>query len=166
MALFRVDYSGRGELAERQQKLGRMLSMLQKMADEFNIAVFITNHVVSDPGAGLSFIAGTALTRCLAKASLADTGADSKSPPDPKKPIGGHVLAHASTSTQMLLAAPLPLNVLIRWLLNECSSLATPQRQRRAAHLQDLRFARGTRSRGHVRDRQRWRGGCQGVSTT
>ena len=29
MALFRVDYSGRGELAERQQKLGQMLSRLQ-----------------------------------------------------------------------------------------------------------------------------------------
>jgi meiotic recombination protein DMC1 len=61
MALFRVDYSGRGELSERQQKLGRMLSMLQKMADEFNIAVFITNHVISDPGAGLTFVAGSVL---------------------------------------------------------------------------------------------------------
>lgn len=29
-ALFRVDYSGRGELAERQQKLGRHLSALKK----------------------------------------------------------------------------------------------------------------------------------------
>lgn len=29
MALFRVDYSGRGELAERQQKLAQMLSRLQ-----------------------------------------------------------------------------------------------------------------------------------------
>lgn len=29
MALFRVDYSGRGELAERQQRLGQMMSRLQ-----------------------------------------------------------------------------------------------------------------------------------------
>ena len=29
-ALFRVDYSGRGELSERQQKLGRHLSALKK----------------------------------------------------------------------------------------------------------------------------------------
>lgn len=44
IALFRVDYSGRGELAERQQKLGRMLSKLTKIAEEFNIAVVITNQ--------------------------------------------------------------------------------------------------------------------------
>jgi meiotic recombination protein DMC1 len=57
-ALFRTDFSGRGELSERQQKLGRMLSRLSKLASEFNIAVFITNQVVSDPGAGAMFIAG------------------------------------------------------------------------------------------------------------
>ncbi|ELR23550.1 meiotic recombinase Dmc1, putative [Acanthamoeba castellanii str. Neff] len=73
-ALFRVDYSGRGELAERQQKLGRMLSKLQKIAEEFNVAVFITNQVTADPGGGAMFVA------------------------DAKKPIGGHVLAHASTT--------------------------------------------------------------------
>ena len=33
MALFRVDYSGRGELADRQQKLAQMLSRLQKIAE-------------------------------------------------------------------------------------------------------------------------------------
>lgn len=32
MALFRVDYSGRGELSERQQKLGRHLSNIIKSA--------------------------------------------------------------------------------------------------------------------------------------
>eukprot|EP01114_Cavostelium_apophysatum_P021174 TRINITY_DN7307_c0_g1_i1.p1 TRINITY_DN7307_c0_g1~~TRINITY_DN7307_c0_g1_i1.p1 ORF type:complete len:353 (-),score=107.01 TRINITY_DN7307_c0_g1_i1:1-1059(-) len=72
-ALFRVDYSGRGELAERQQKLGQMVSRLMKIAEEFNVAVLITNQVVSDPGGGAMFVA------------------------DAKKPIGGHVLAHAST---------------------------------------------------------------------
>lgn len=44
IALFRVDYSGRGELAERQQKLGRMLSKLTKIAEEFNIAIVLTNQ--------------------------------------------------------------------------------------------------------------------------
>lgn len=58
-ALFRVDYSGRGELAERQQKLGRMMSKLQKIAEEFNVAVFITNQVCADPGGGAMFVAGT-----------------------------------------------------------------------------------------------------------
>uniref|UniRef100_UPI00358F2FEF meiotic recombination protein DMC1/LIM15 homolog n=1 Tax=Myxine glutinosa TaxID=7769 RepID=UPI00358F2FEF len=74
MALFRVDYSGRGELAERQQKLAQMLSRLQKISEEYNVAVFITNQMTADPGATMSFQA------------------------DPKKPIGGHILAHASTT--------------------------------------------------------------------
>lgn len=73
-ALFRVDFSGRGELAERQQKLGKMMSHLTKIAEEFNVAVYITNQVVSDPGGASMFVA------------------------DPKKPVGGHILAHASTT--------------------------------------------------------------------
>ncbi|XP_039643189.1 meiotic recombination protein DMC1/LIM15 homolog isoform X1 [Perca fluviatilis] len=74
MALFRVDFSGRGELAERQQKLAQMLSRLQKISEEYNVAVFVTNQMTADPGAGMTFQA------------------------DPKKPIGGHILAHASTT--------------------------------------------------------------------
>ncbi|XP_075225562.1 meiotic recombination protein DMC1/LIM15 homolog [Lycorma delicatula] len=74
MALFRVDFSGRGELADRQQKLAQMMSRLQKISEEYNVAVFITNQMTADPGAALSFQA------------------------DPKKPIGGHILAHASTT--------------------------------------------------------------------
>lgn len=73
-ALFRVDFSGRGELAERQQKLAKMMSQLIKLAEEFNVAVYITNQVVSDPGGASMFVA------------------------DPKKPVGGHILAHASTT--------------------------------------------------------------------
>lgn len=45
IALFRTDYSGRGELAERQQKLNQMLAKLMRIAEEFNVAVFITNQV-------------------------------------------------------------------------------------------------------------------------
>ncbi|XP_059053947.1 meiotic recombination protein DMC1/LIM15 homolog isoform X2 [Achroia grisella] len=74
MALFRVDFSGRGELADRQQKLAQVLSRLQKISEEYNVAVFITNQMTADPGATLSFQA------------------------DPKKPIGGNILAHASTT--------------------------------------------------------------------
>eukprot|EP01054_Gregarina_sp_Poly1_P000209 Gregarina_sp_Poly_1__208@NODE_1049_length_5236_cov_775_534146_g729_i0_p5_GENE_NODE_1049_length_5236_cov_775_534146_g729_i0NODE_1049_length_5236_cov_775_534146_g729_i0_p5_ORF_typecomplete_len130_score18_36Rad51/PF08423_11/3_5e30RecA/PF00154_21/2_2e05AAA_25/PF13481_6/0_00074ATPase/PF06745_13/0_082_NODE_1049_length_5236_cov_775_534146_g729_i021362525 len=73
MALFRVDFSGRGELAERQQILGKTLSRLQKVAEQFNVAVLYTNHVMSDPSGALTLI------------------------PNPSKPIGGHVLGHAST---------------------------------------------------------------------
>ncbi|WJX62209.1 Meiotic recombination protein dmc1 [Trifolium repens] len=72
IALFQVDFTGRGELAERQQKLAQMLSRLIKIAEEFNVAVYMTNQVIADPGGGM-FIT------------------------DPKKPAGGHVLAHAAT---------------------------------------------------------------------
>lgn len=94
-ALFRVDYSGRGELAERQQKLGRMMSKLQKIAEEFNVAVFITNQVCADPGGGAMFVAGTA---SLDRVSVMGLLTFWLILPDAKKPIGGHVLAHASTT--------------------------------------------------------------------
>jgi len=45
IALYRTDYSGRGELAERQQRLNQMMSKLMRIAEEFNVAVFITNQV-------------------------------------------------------------------------------------------------------------------------
>lgn len=45
IALFRTDFSGRGELAERQQKLNCVLSRLTKISEEYNIAIFITNQV-------------------------------------------------------------------------------------------------------------------------
>jgi RecA/RadA recombinase len=46
-ALFRTDYSGRGELAARQMKLAQFLRRLQRMADEFGVAVVVTNQVVA-----------------------------------------------------------------------------------------------------------------------
>ncbi|CUS22544.1 Meiotic recombination protein DMC1 [Lachancea thermotolerans] len=79
MANFRVDYCGRGELNERQQKLNQHLSRLNRISEEYNIAVFMTNQVQSDPGASALF-----------------AGADGR------KPVGGHVLAHAS-ATRILL---------------------------------------------------------------
>ncbi len=45
-----------------------------KIAEQFNVAVFITNQVMSDPGGNTSFVMDT------------------------KKPIGGNILAHASTT--------------------------------------------------------------------
>ncbi|KAG9205457.1 Meiotic recombination protein dmc1 [Epicoccum nigrum] len=55
MALFRVDYTGRGELSERQQKLNQFLSKLTHVAEEFNVAVLMTNQVQSDPGGSAIF---------------------------------------------------------------------------------------------------------------
>ena len=41
MNCFRTDYSGRGELSERQQKLNQFLMRLAHMAEEFNICVLM-----------------------------------------------------------------------------------------------------------------------------
>ena len=41
MNCFRVDYSGRGELADRQQKLNQFLMRLSHMAEEFNVCVLM-----------------------------------------------------------------------------------------------------------------------------
>ena len=57
MALFRTDYSGRGELSERQQRLNQMLSRLTRIAEEFHVAVLLVNQVQSDPGGGMAFAA-------------------------------------------------------------------------------------------------------------
>lgn len=47
ISLHRAKFSGRGTLAERQQRLGKMLNKLRRYADIYNIAVIITNQVVS-----------------------------------------------------------------------------------------------------------------------
>mmetsp|Transcript_43613 Transcript_43613/g.68287 ORF Transcript_43613/g.68287 Transcript_43613/m.68287 type:complete len:332 (+) Transcript_43613:46-1041(+) len=70
--LYRTDYSGRGELASRQQHLAKFLRYLQRIADEFGVAVVITNQVIAQVDGASSFIS------------------------DPKKPIGGNIIAHAS----------------------------------------------------------------------
>jgi len=67
---FRADFVGRGELAGRQQKLNKHLHQLQRFADAYNLAVYITNQVMARP----DILFG-----------------------DPTSPIGGHVLAHQAT---------------------------------------------------------------------
>jgi len=74
-ALYRTDYSGRGELSARQMHLGRFLRYLLRLADEFGVAVVITNQVMATVD-----------------------GAASMYNADPKKPIGGNIIAHASTT--------------------------------------------------------------------
>ena len=71
-ALYRTDFSGRGELSARQMSLAKFLRNLQKIADEFQVAVVITNQVVAQVD-GNTF-----------------GGANDK------KPIGGHIMAHAA----------------------------------------------------------------------
>jgi DNA repair protein RadA len=64
---FRAEYTGRGTLAARQQKLNKHLHHLQRGAEINNMAVYITNQVMSRPDAFFG---------------------------DPTAPVGGHVLAH------------------------------------------------------------------------
>eukprot|EP01069_Polyplicarium_translucidae_P011325 Polyplicarium_translucidae@DN3822_c0_g1_i1.p2 len=59
MALFRVDFSGRGELSERQQCLNKVLSKIMKLAEQFNLTVVLTNHVMSDPSGAMTFVASS-----------------------------------------------------------------------------------------------------------
>ena len=72
ISLHRAEFSGRGTLAERQQRLGKMLNKLRRYADIYNIAVVITNQVVS-------YADGT------------HPGFDSM------KAAGGNIIAHGST---------------------------------------------------------------------
>jgi len=73
-ACYRTDYSGRGELANRQMHLAQFLRQLLKLSDEFGVAVVVTNQVVAQVDGAAMFNA------------------------DPKKPIGGNIMAHASTT--------------------------------------------------------------------
>lgn len=41
----RTEFNGRGELSVRQIHLGRFLRSLQRLADEFGVAVVVTNQV-------------------------------------------------------------------------------------------------------------------------
>ncbi len=69
-AHFRAEYSGRGQLADRQQRLNRYLHNLMKVAEQNNLAVYVTNQVMSDPAQMFG---------------------------DPTKAIGGHIVGHACT---------------------------------------------------------------------
>lgn len=43
ISLYRTDYCGRGELADRQQVLGQFLRRAAAMAEEFNLVVFLVS---------------------------------------------------------------------------------------------------------------------------
>ncbi|MCI4324927.1 MAG: DNA repair and recombination protein RadA [Thermoplasmata archaeon] len=69
-AHFRSEYAGRAELAPRQQLLNKHLHELLKFGDTYNAAVIVTNQVSARP----DILFG-----------------------DPTRPIGGNIVAHAST---------------------------------------------------------------------
>jgi len=68
-AHFRAEYAGRGQLADRQQKLNRYIHNLMKLAEQHNLAVYVTNQVMANPAMMFG---------------------------DPTTPIGGHIVGHAS----------------------------------------------------------------------
>ncbi len=71
MALFRSEFLGRGALGERQQKLNSHIHKLQKLADTYDLAIYITNQVMDNP----AILFG-----------------------DPTTPVGGNIVAHAATT--------------------------------------------------------------------
>jgi len=67
---FRGEYLGRETLAIRQQRLNKHIHQLLRLADVYNLAVVVTNQVMSNPEAFFG---------------------------NPQKPAGGNILAHGST---------------------------------------------------------------------
>lgn len=69
-AHFRAEFSGRGQLADRQQKLNRYMHDLMKLAEQHNLSVYVTNQVMANPAQMFG---------------------------DPTTAIGGNIVGHAST---------------------------------------------------------------------
>ncbi len=69
-AHFRAEFTGRGELADRQHKLNRYLHHLLRLAEQYNLAVYVTNQVMANPAMMFG---------------------------DPTTAVGGNIVAHAST---------------------------------------------------------------------
>lgn len=68
-AHFRAEYVGRGELANRQQKLNKHMHDILKVADLHNAAAVVTNQVSANPDSYFG---------------------------DPTQPIGGNIIGHTS----------------------------------------------------------------------
>ncbi len=69
-AHFRAEFIGRGTLAERQQKINRHMHTLSRIADTYNVCIFVTNQVMAKPDMFFG---------------------------DPTEAIGGHIVGHNST---------------------------------------------------------------------
>lgn len=66
---FRAEFIGRGQLSDRQQKLNSHMRLLQRLAELYNVVVFVTNQVMSRPDVLFG---------------------------DPTDAIGGNIVKHAS----------------------------------------------------------------------
>jgi DNA repair protein RadA len=70
ISLHRAEFTGRGTLADRQQRLNNLIHRLLRVAEVYNIAAVVTNQVQAQPDTFFG---------------------------DPTKPAGGHIIAHACT---------------------------------------------------------------------
>lgn len=68
-AHFRAEFTGRGQLADRQQKLNKYLHALTKLAEQYNLAIYVTNQVMANPAMMFG---------------------------DPTTHVGGHIVGHAA----------------------------------------------------------------------
>jgi len=68
---FRADFTGRGMLADRQQKLNKHMHTLMKLATKYNLCVYVTNQVMAKPDTFFG---------------------------DPTEAIGGNIVGHNSTT--------------------------------------------------------------------
>lgn len=75
-AHFRAEFAGRGQLADRQQKLNRYLHNLMKLAEQHNLAVYVTNQVMANPAMMFG---------------------------DPTTAIGGNIVGHACLTGDSLI---------------------------------------------------------------
>lgn len=66
---FRADFTGRGQLADRQQKLNKHMHTLMKLATKYGACVYVTNQVMAKPDTFFG---------------------------DPTAAIGGHIVGHNS----------------------------------------------------------------------
>jgi DNA repair protein RadA len=69
-AHFRAEFTGRGQLADRQQRLNKYLHNLMRIAEQYNLAVYVTNQVMANPAMMFG---------------------------DPTTAVGGNIVGHAST---------------------------------------------------------------------
>ncbi len=70
IALHRSEFSGRGTLAERQQKINQILHRLLRIAEIYKVVVIMTNQITTSPDTFYG---------------------------DPNKATGGNIIGHAST---------------------------------------------------------------------
>ncbi len=75
-AHFRAEFSGRGQLADRQQKLNKYLHNLMRLAEQHNLAVYVTNQVMANPAQMFG---------------------------DPTTAIGGNIVGHACLTGDSLI---------------------------------------------------------------